>query len=171
MVGNTPLPTIAPGIDIPVASCPTLSVSVCTPTQYIHSETTGLVSIQHTNVNFNTSASGETSLAKSSVSTVVTKPSKQHIAEISEVHQNFGNVNGLTQRGLNEFEASNLSGLPTFGAPVDGVFGQIVQGSIEASNTDVSNEMVMMMRAQQAFGASSRLVQAEADIVSTFTKG
>ncbi|MBT6256695.1 MAG: flagellar hook basal-body protein [Alphaproteobacteria bacterium] len=83
----------------------------------------------------------------------------------------FRNVNGLTQRGLNEFEASNLSGLPTFGAPVDGVFGQIVQGSIEASNTDVSNEMVMMMRAQQAFGASSRLVQAEADIVSTFTKG
>jgi flagellar basal body rod protein FlgG len=55
--------------------------------------------------------------------------------------------------------------------PGNGIFGNIVQGSIEASNTNVSDEMVMMMRAQQAFGASSRLVQAEADIVSTFTKG
>ncbi|MGB1036100.1 MAG: flagellar hook basal-body protein, partial [Candidatus Puniceispirillales bacterium] len=47
----------------------------------------------------------------------------------------FRNINGLTQLGLNEFEANNLSGLPILGAPVDGVFGQIVQGSIEASNT------------------------------------
>jgi flagellar basal body rod protein FlgG len=83
----------------------------------------------------------------------------------------FRNINGLKQRGLNEFEATNLSGLPTIGTPGNAVFGNIVQGSIEASNTNVTDEMVMMMRAQQAFGASSRLVQAEADIVSTFTKG
>lgn len=81
----------------------------------------------------------------------------------------FRNINGLTQLGLNEFEANNLSGLPILGAPVDGVFGQIVQGSIEASNTSVSDEMVMMMRAQQAFGASSRMMQAEADIIGKFT--
>lgn len=83
----------------------------------------------------------------------------------------FRNVNGLKQLGLNEFEANNLSGLPVLGAPVDGVFGQIVQGSIETSNTSVTDEMVMMMRAQQAFGASSRMVQAEADIISKFIDG
>ncbi|MGB1035794.1 MAG: flagellar basal body rod C-terminal domain-containing protein [Candidatus Puniceispirillales bacterium] len=40
---------------------------------------------------------------------------------------------------------------------------------MEASNTSVSDEMVMMMRAQQAFGASSRMMQAEADIIGKFT--
>ncbi|MAJ35716.1 MAG: hypothetical protein CBC12_11245 [Candidatus Puniceispirillum sp. TMED52] len=83
----------------------------------------------------------------------------------------FRNINGLTQRGLNEFQASNLSGLPLVGAPNDGVFGRVIQGSIEASNTSVTDEMVMMMRAQQAFGASSRMVQAEADIISRFIDG
>jgi flagellar hook protein FlgE len=81
----------------------------------------------------------------------------------------FRNINGLEQRGLNEFQVTNLSGPAVVGTPGNGVFGTIQQGTIEASNINVADEMVMMMRAQQAFGASSRMMQAEADIIGKFT--
>jgi flagellar hook protein FlgE len=80
----------------------------------------------------------------------------------------FRNMNGLQQLGLNEFRETALSGAAVVGAPGNGPYGQIIQGSIEASNSDVSDEMVMMMRAQQAFSASSRMMQTEADIIGRF---
>ena len=76
----------------------------------------------------------------------------------------FRNLNGLRQKGLNEFVETELSGAPKFGSPADGVFGTVIQGSIETSNTNISDEMVKMIRAQQAFGASSRMMQADVDI-------
>jgi len=76
----------------------------------------------------------------------------------------FRNMNGLQQLGMNEFAETALSGEPRLGTPGNGVFGTVLQGSIEASNTNISDEMVMLMRAQQAFGASSRMVQADVDI-------
>ncbi|XDZ64907.1 flagellar hook-basal body protein [Alphaproteobacteria bacterium LSUCC0684] len=76
----------------------------------------------------------------------------------------FRNMNGLQQLGLNEFAETANSGAPRIGVAGDGVFGTIIQGSVEASNTNISDEMVMMMRAQQAFGAASRMVQADVDI-------
>ena len=42
--------------------------------------------------------------------------------------------------------------------------GQLVQGHLEASNTDVTDELSKLMRAQQAFSGSSRLLQAAADV-------
>jgi flagellar hook-basal body protein len=80
----------------------------------------------------------------------------------------FRNMNGLQQLGLNEFSETALSGAAIIGTPGSSPFGRIVQGSIEASNTEISDEMVMMMRAQQAFSASSRMMQTEADIISRF---
>lgn len=80
----------------------------------------------------------------------------------------FRNMNGLQQLGLNEFSETALSGAAIIGTPGNSPFGRIVQGSIEASNTEISDEMVMMMRAQQAFSASSRMMQTEADIISRF---
>jgi len=76
----------------------------------------------------------------------------------------FRNLNGLRQKGLNEFVETELSGAPKFGSPADGVFGTVIQGSIETSNTNISDEMTRMLLAQQAFGASSKMMQTEADI-------
>ena len=50
------------------------------------------------------------------------------------------------------------------GGPVQDNFGQLVQGHLEASNTDVTDELSKLMRAQQAFSGSSRLLQAAADV-------
>ena len=76
----------------------------------------------------------------------------------------FRNLNGLQQLGMNEFAETAKSGAPLIGVPGDGVFGNLIQGSIEVSNTSISDEMVMMVRAQQAFGAASRMMQADVDI-------
>jgi len=76
----------------------------------------------------------------------------------------FRNMHGLQQLGRNEFVDTERSGPPQYGTPGNGVFGTILQGSIEASNTNISDEMVKMIRAQQAFGASSRMMQADVDI-------
>ena len=76
----------------------------------------------------------------------------------------FRNMHGLQQLGRNEFIDTERSGPAQYGTPGNGIFGTILQGSIEASNTNVSDEMVKMIRAQQAFGASSRMMQADVDI-------
>ena len=43
-------------------------------------------------------------------------------------------------------------------------------GSIESSNTDVSNELTNMIKAQQLFSGASRLLQAEVEMVRSVMK-
>lgn len=76
----------------------------------------------------------------------------------------FRNLDGLKQKGMNEFVETELSGTPIFGTAGNGIFGTVMQGSLEASNTDITDEMTQMLRAQQAFSASSKMMQSEADI-------
>jgi flagellar hook protein FlgE len=39
---------------------------------------------------------------------------------------------------------------------------------LEGSNADITEELILLMRAQQAFSAGSRLMQAETDITKKF---
>ncbi len=77
----------------------------------------------------------------------------------------FANVEGLRSIGSGNFVASDNSGAPRFGTAVTGAFGRILAGNLETSNTDVTKELVKLMRAQQAYSGSSRMLQAEADTV------
>jgi len=43
-------------------------------------------------------------------------------------------------------------------------FGQVIQGHLEASNTNITDELTKLMRSQQAFSASSRMMQAATDV-------
>jgi flagellar hook protein FlgE len=47
-------------------------------------------------------------------------------------------------------------------------FGRIESGFLEGSNADITEELILLMRAQQAFSAGSRLMQAETDITKKF---
>ena len=47
-------------------------------------------------------------------------------------------------------------------------FGRIESGFLEGSNADITEELILLMTAQQAFGAQSRLMQAESDITKKF---
>ena len=66
--------------------------------------------------------------------------------------------------GMNQYSPTPMSGAPIIGRAGEPNFGRIQSGALEASNTDATAEMAKMIKAQQAFSGSSRMLQAEADI-------
>lgn len=73
---------------------------------------------------------------------------------------NFANSGGLKPVGGSYFKATEKSGPAIVGTPTLGNFGEIIQGHLEMSNTNVTNELTKLMVSQQAFSASSRLMQS-----------
>ena len=76
----------------------------------------------------------------------------------------FANETGLKEVGMNQYRPTPMSGAERIGVPGENNFGRIQSGALEASNTDATAEMTKMIKAQQAFSGSSRMLQAEADI-------
>ena len=54
------------------------------------------------------------------------------------------------------------------GAASQGNFGDVLSGNLEVSNVKINDELTSMIRAQQAYSASSRMLQADSDIVKKF---
>ena len=77
----------------------------------------------------------------------------------------FSDVNRLTPVGANLFRHSKESGLGVLGAPAANGRGKIHSGALEMANTNITEELSHMIRAQQAFSGSSRLLQSEAEMV------
>ena len=48
-------------------------------------------------------------------------------------------------------------------------YGQVIQGHLEASNAIVTDELVKLMRAQQAYAGSSRLLQSAVEMEKSLT--
>ena len=76
----------------------------------------------------------------------------------------FKNDTGLKSVGSNAFQASDKSGLQILGSPLEANFGEILSGALESSNTNITNEMVSMIRSQQAFNGNARIMQTSVDI-------
>ena len=76
----------------------------------------------------------------------------------------FADETQLKSRGDNIFSATPESGKATIGAGKDFGFGKINAGSLEASNTDITAELTLLLRAQQAFNGSAKMMQADADV-------
>lgn len=85
----------------------------------------------------------------------------------------FADVNRLTPVGNNLFKANQASGEAEIasGLDGDGLYGKVLSGSLEMANTDMTNELSILIQAQQAFSGSSRLLQAETDMTKRFTNG
>ncbi len=77
----------------------------------------------------------------------------------------FSDPNRLTPVGANLFRHSKESGLGIVGVPLENGLGKIHSGSLEMANTNITDELSNMIRAQQAFSGSSRLLQSEAEMV------
>ena len=73
---------------------------------------------------------------------------------------------GLTRAGNNKFTESHESGQPTIGTPDTGGLGQILGESLELSNVDIAQAFVTMIKTQQAYQASARLVTTTDDLLS-----
>jgi flagellar hook protein FlgE len=71
----------------------------------------------------------------------------------------------LKSEGGNFYSETQRSGEMVMGAPLIGKAGYFQAGALETSNVDLTDEMTMMVGAQQAFNGSSRLMQSEAEMI------
>lgn len=70
----------------------------------------------------------------------------------------FANVQGLTQVGSNDFQATFASGTPIIGQAGAGGNGTITGGAVEESNVDLSTEFANMIVAQQGYEANAKVL-------------
>ncbi len=72
---------------------------------------------------------------------------------------NFANPAGLDPRGGNLFAETAASGSPQSANPGSNGLGALNQGSVEASNVNVVEELVSMIQAQRAYEINSKAIQ------------
>ena len=82
----------------------------------------------------------------------------------------FPNQNGMRNVGSARFTQSSESGVPNYGIGGQSGFGTIQSGALEGSNVDITQEMTVMIRAQQQFSGSARVLQANSDMVEKLTR-
>lgn len=79
---------------------------------------------------------------------------------------NFLAPTGLTRLGQNLFAESRLSGQPIISLPETGAFGSILGSTLELSNVDLAEEFVNLIKTQQAFQASARIISTTDDLLT-----
>jgi len=82
----------------------------------------------------------------------------------------FANQSALKNVGSARFAETTYSGQPTFGTAGQSGFGTLQAGALEGSNVDITQEMTVMIRAQQQFSGSARVLQANSDMVEKLTR-
>jgi len=81
----------------------------------------------------------------------------------------FPNIAGLKPAGNAQFLVTEDSGPAIVGVPMGDGYGQVIQGHLEASNAVIADELVKLMRAQQAYAGSSRLLQSAVEMSKRLT--
>ena len=82
----------------------------------------------------------------------------------------FANQGALRNVGSARFAETTYSGNPTFGTAGQSGYGTLQAGALEGSNVDITQEMTVMIRAQQQFSGSARVLQANSDMVEKLTR-
>ena len=83
----------------------------------------------------------------------------------------FENMEALQSEGNNLFKATNESGEPIIGIALEKNMGEIIPGFLEGSNVEITDELVKMLKYQQAYSGNSRLLQTEIDITNRLIDG
>ena len=73
-------------------------------------------------------------------------------------------------KGNGRFSQSNDSGILTLGAPTSKGFASLQAGGLERSNVDITDELTNMIKAQQQFNGSARLMQTNSEMVERLTR-
>jgi flagellar hook protein FlgE len=79
----------------------------------------------------------------------------------------FRNVQGLKPVGQGNWVESTTSGQPIQGAPGQGNFGTINSGALEASNIDLTAELVAMMTAQRDYQSNAQTIKTQDTVLQT----
>jgi|SRR5579862_2822878 len=80
---------------------------------------------------------------------------------------NFADQEGLQQVANTNWMATFASGQPVYGAAGSAGVGTIESGSLEASNVNITSELVNMITAQRAFQANAEMISAQNQITQT----
>lgn len=81
----------------------------------------------------------------------------------------FANDRGLKPIGNTMYKESMYSGQARYSDSGTNGMGNLMSGSLEQSNTDITAELMLMMKAQQAFSSNSRMLQTYVDMASRLT--
>ncbi|MEH6564872.1 MAG: flagellar hook protein FlgE [Halopseudomonas sp.] len=79
----------------------------------------------------------------------------------------FANQQGLTPLGNTSWAQSFASGEPVIGAPTTGTLGGIQSGALEASNVDISEQLINLIVAQRNYQANAKTIQTEDAVTQT----
>ncbi|EGD59413.1 hypothetical protein Y88_1568 [Novosphingobium nitrogenifigens DSM 19370] len=106
--------------------------------------------------------SGATVAADGSISVSYADGSNSVIGKVALA--SFVAPQGLKQVGSSNYTSTGISGTATYGQPSTGQYGSLMSGSLEASNVDLSSEMVNLITAQQYFQANAKAIDANTTI-------
>lgn len=82
----------------------------------------------------------------------------------------FPNETALRQLGMNRFQSTDGAGELLLGVGGQDGFAMIQAGVLETSNVDLTIELTNMIRAQQQFSGSSRILQTYSDMIEKLTR-
>ena len=80
---------------------------------------------------------------------------------------NFTNQSGLKQIGNSTFIATAASGDPELGEASEDGFGQILSGSLERSNVDITEELVNLITSQRNYQAAAKAIETSTSMTQT----
>lgn len=80
---------------------------------------------------------------------------------------NFANNEGLASEGDNVWSATQSSGVALLGTAGTGNFGTLTNGALEASNVDLSKELVNMIVAQRNYQSNAQTIKTQDQILNT----
>jgi len=84
------------------------------------------------------------------------------------VLSSFMNPNGLKSLGGNVWAETGASGAPLTGAPGEGTkLGALTSGAVEASNVDLTSELVNLIIAQRTYQANAQTVKTQDQVLQT----
>ena len=79
----------------------------------------------------------------------------------------FSNESGLKQIGNSTFIATAASGDPELGEASEDGFGQILSGSLERSNVDITEELVNLITSQRNYQAAAKAIETSTSMTQT----
>ncbi len=80
---------------------------------------------------------------------------------------NFVNPTGLRQMGNSYWSSTGLSGGAELGSANQSGFGNLMSGTIEGSNVDITEELVNLIAAQRNFQANAKALDTQSQISET----
>ncbi len=82
---------------------------------------------------------------------------------------NFPNAEGLKPIGNTNYIATGDSGSVSYGTGKKNGLGTILTGTLEQSNTDITAELLNMLKTQQNYNGNARMLQTYVEIASRLT--